>query len=459
MHGLIPSAIAKPPVLQRGKGGSSGIERLHHVLAFEPHFFHSVVAVKTQSDQLPNTKCRSSRWISCLTGYLIVLASVLSAPYPQEGLLTDWTQPNGMHLVLRVYGDEFYARTTTDDGYTVVFDAADQTYYYATMAADGKSLISLGVAADQPPPAGLAKHLKEPKETASAVRAANIQILAPDRAANWRARVKAVQLQRSRAAGLAPAGELATAGEIAAAALAAPITGARVGLMILVQFPDDPETPEIDPVNFPATQAKIDRFCNEIAYTDDGNTGSIRDYFSDQSNGLLTHTQLVTAIVTLPHPRSFYNWSDYPTNTQLRGGPNPSKDGGSSLAGRMLVTDAVAILTAGNFDFSTLSIDSSNNIVATSLLFAGNTSGVWAQGLWPHASSLTAKINVGTAASPRYISRYQCTNVLNSAPVIGTVCHELGHLLMSYPDFYDTDESDGASAGVGSHCLMGGGIT
>ena len=369
------------------------------------------------------------------------MGSAAGAPYPLDGMRTEWVQPDGTHLSLRVIGDEFYARTTTEDGYTVVFDAADKTYNYATIGKDGGSLVSSGITASQGPPLAFKKHLEDSKDNVSALRRANVQKFAPDREKNWAARVTAVKLRRARAAA---AGLPAGAEAAPAAALAAPVAGAMVGLVILAQFPDDPATGDSDPVNFPVTQSKMTRYCNQAGYTDDGNTGSIRDYFYDQSNGQLAFTQLVTAVVTLPHPRNYYNYSDYPANSVLLG---------SGTTGSRLVIDAVARLRSDGFNFSTLSVNASNQVLATSLLFAGNDSGVWAQGLWPHTSWL-ANINVGTSASPRYIAGYQCTNVPDTQPVIGIMCHELSHLLLGYSDLYDYGFE---SEGVGQHRLMGSG--
>ena len=76
---------------------------------------------------------------------LPLINQVESAPYPKEGLQTKWTQPDGTVLQLRVFGDEFYARTETEDGRTVVFNEADQTYHFAKVSADGQSLESNGI--------------------------------------------------------------------------------------------------------------------------------------------------------------------------------------------------------------------------------------------------------------------------------------------------------------------------
>src|SRR5687768_13223836 len=91
-------------------------------------------------------------WISVLIWYCLAVTSALCAPYPKEGKLTKWTQPDGTLLTVKVIGDEFYGRTTTKDGYTVIFDPVSKGYYYATLAADGTTLISTGVLAHQPPP-------------------------------------------------------------------------------------------------------------------------------------------------------------------------------------------------------------------------------------------------------------------------------------------------------------------
>jgi M6 family metalloprotease-like protein len=346
------------------------------------------------------------RGISALFAFVVSAASAVAAPYPPEGLSTRWTQPDGTALSLRVHGDELYGRTTTEDGYTVIFNEADQTYYYAEVAAAaGKDLVKSATPAGKRPPAGVPKNLREPDGKVAEVRQANIRKYIPDREQRWRAR--------------------------AADPGAAPVLGAKIGLTILVQFSD---------VSFPVTQSKIQRLCNEVGYTDNGNTGSIRDYFSDQSMGRLTHTQSVTPVVTLPNPRNYYNYSSYPSTTMLR-------DTGE--AGRLLVRDAITALNAAGFDSSSLTVNGSNQVVATSLLFAGPNSGAWAKGLWPHASSLSAG---GMSLGGKTVFRYQCTNVENSAPVIGTIAHELGHLLLDYPDLYDTD---GGSEGVGEHCLMG----
>jgi len=385
------------------------------------------------------------------TGHLLV-----AAPYGPDGMLIDWVQPDGVHVELRVYGDEFYGRTETKDGHTVVYNAQDKTYYYAKLSVDGQSFVATHRKVLQNPAVDMVKRLRLPRQAAKKISDGNRKKYTPDRAKRWAQKVRAAQLRRGQkkqaddgvgqAQGAAPSdGDgVDGASSVSAVAMAA-TTGSKTGLTILAQFPDDSQTGVVDPINFPTTQLKIDRYCNEAGYTDDGNTGSIRDYFWDQSQTQLTYTQSVTHIVTLPNPRSYYNYSDYPTNATLR-------DTGE--AGRLIISEAIGELQSAGYDFSSLSIDADSNVLATNVMFAGDHSGVWGQGLWPHSWVMSPEINVGSVANPRYIFSYQITNISNDAPTVGTFIHENGHLLLGFSDLYDYG---GESEGVGEHCLMGAG--
>jgi M6 family metalloprotease-like protein len=381
---------------------------------------------------------QSLRFLAVAIACCISFAS--AAPYGPDGHETSWIQPNGKKIELRVFGDEFYGRTETVEGFTVIFNNATQAYEFAKKGGDGQTLKSTGVDATKPAPAGLAKHLDNAKPQIAKIRKERRAKLAGDRDARWKEKVNAVRRLSAVAEGQL---SLKSSDIAVLKAGAAPLVGSKVGLTIIAQFPDDPVTPTADAINFPTTKAKIERYSNGVGYTEDGNTGSIRDYFYDQSLGKLEYTQIVTKIVTLPKPRNYYNFLDYPANKQF----HPE-------AGRVLLTDAIAVLQKDNFDFTGLSTDSSNRAIATNVFFAGKDSGVWAQGLWPHQWSLRTPIRVGTNAKPVSIFSYQMTNIADSSPPIGTFCHENGHLILDYPDLYDYG---GDSEGVGDHCLMGGG--
>lgn len=367
-----------------------------------------------------------------------LMLPLTAAPFGPKGRPVKWTQPTGEKLELRVHGDEFLARTETASGHTVIFNPADQSYHYAALAANGKSLVPSGIPAHLPPKLGLAKGLDFPKEQAQAIASGNFRKFAAGRLQKWSERVNAVR--QLRAGGAPLDGARAAAGF---APNAAPMTGDYRGLTILVQFPDDKETSGADPVRFPSSRSKIINYCNQVGYRENGNSGSVREYFLNQSIGRMDYSQKVTTIITLPNPRNYYNYSNYPRNTIFR-----------EDAGRVLLLDAIAVLKSQNFDFSGLTTDADGNALATNIFFAGPDSGVWAQGLWPHQWSLADPVEVGTTAEPIAIYNYQITNIEDDAPVIGTFIHENGHLILNYPDLYSYVNQ---GEGVGRHCLMGSG--
>jgi M6 family metalloprotease-like protein len=358
-----------------------------------------------------------------------------AAPYPPEGRPITFTQPNGKKLKLRVFGDEHYARTETLDGHTVVYNAARNQYNYATVVADGSAFSAVGKAVGGPVPAGLTKHADLSVAKIGELERASRQRFDQGRTQRWDNQVKNYQAAKAAKAGPNANSQKA----------AAQVVGRKVGLTILVQFPNDPRTKGADPVNFPTNRAKAERYCNEPGYSDDGNSGSIRDYFYDQSLGKLTYTQSVTQIVTMPKPRNFYNFSDYPANNV------PFLDVTEPV--KLIIAEAVSRLKAANYDFTNLTVNANGEALATNIFFAGSDSGVFGRGLWPHNSRIPP-VSVGTAARPVFLSNYQITNADSSALVIGTFCHENGHLLLGYPDIY---ANTGEGQGVGRHCLMGSG--
>jgi hypothetical protein len=68
-------------------------------------------------------------------------------------------QAQGPDVELVVYGDEFYARYETPDGFPVVYDAERGQFSYARL--DEGRFVSTGVPATAPPPTGLVRHAQE----------------------------------------------------------------------------------------------------------------------------------------------------------------------------------------------------------------------------------------------------------------------------------------------------------
>ena len=68
-------------------------------------------------------------------------------------------QRGGDEAQLRIFGDEFYARYETLDGYSAVFDKDIGCYCHALLAVG--RFVSSGTPIRKPPPTRLQKHLKE----------------------------------------------------------------------------------------------------------------------------------------------------------------------------------------------------------------------------------------------------------------------------------------------------------
>ncbi len=419
---------------------------------------------------MKNNRCWKSLTTGCRFALLTVLAGVVfcvatSSAAPMNGLESRYTQPDGTSIMLKFFGDEFYARTETADGYTVVFDPDTKAYYFAALSPDGNELVSTGQEVGKADPAkrGIAKSLKINPESRAAKakkRYAELEAVVQQEA-RWNAVKKASRkyhelkkrVKEQEKAGkkgfVIPLGTIFPDSEIPAAPpitsasegegtvtveppieLAPPsftLTGNVVGLTILVDFSDEPGTV--------VTQAQVDDYCNKPNYTGFSNAGSIYDYFSVQSGGNLRYNNNVTYYVRVPHPKTYYNVTTTDCGT----------------CGRLLLNDALDVLLANGYDFSKLTTKSGGYVRACNVLFAGANSGVWSKGLWPHRSGISAK-NVGGG---KYISDYQITDIGTTASLrIGTVCHENGHMLLGYPDLYSYD---GNAAGVGSFSLMDGG--
>ena len=78
------------------------------------------------------------------------------------GELMSFDQENGPEIKLRVFGDEFYARYETEEGYTAIYDEDLGLFTYARLK-DGRFLSS-GLDLSRSPPPDLEKHLEESDE-------------------------------------------------------------------------------------------------------------------------------------------------------------------------------------------------------------------------------------------------------------------------------------------------------
>jgi M6 family metalloprotease-like protein len=369
-----------------------------------------------------------------------------------DGKRSVFLQPDGTAIQLAFYGNEMYTRTETEDGYTVVFDPETKAYYYAELNAQGDAFRSSGhrVGPVIPKKNALPKGLKlnpAARKAKALARYEQLEAVRQEipRRTQIRQQVKAYKAYQkllrekpptksakalSASAAFAP-GPIAGGGPgpIALGPPNNPPTlGDLVGLTILVDFSDEPARTDI-------TTGDIDDYLNKPG-GNWSNSGSVYDYFYVQSNGRLRYNNNVTYYVRVPQPKSYYN------DTSLSSG----------IAGRLLLNDAVTQLLTDGYDFSGLSTDGSGRVIACNIFWAGNDSGVWAKGLWPHRWVVSPQIDIGGGMK---IYDYQATNIgASGTPKIGTFCHENGHMVGKYSDYYDYG---GESRGVHAFCLMSAG--
>ena len=186
-----------------------------------------------------------------------------------------------------------------------------------------------------------------------------------------------------------------------------PLSGNIRGLTLLIDFPD---------VNCSITKQDIDDMLNQTGYTGYENSCSVKDYFYRCSGGELTYTNAVADYYTAPNNKSYYDDNSSFYDNQARTDA--------------LIKDALEELESNGFDFSTLTVDSENNVLGLSVLYEGNPS-YQSRGLYPHVTDY-ASIQVGGVNFKTYL----ISNIGIDDLEIGTFIHETGHSLCKWPDNY-----------------------
>lgn len=302
---------------------------------------------------------------------------------------------------LRIFGDEFYGRYETLEGYTVVFDKDYGGYCYALLAAG--RFVSSGVPIGKPLPDGLRKHLKEEPDVRNEKFEQNYNLFRP----------REIDPDSSGTRTIGPDDGLLDGRKLH--------QGNVRGLTIIVDFDD---------VTTSISREAVEEMFNAANYNANGNFCSVNEYFKIVSSGKLNYVNTVVGPVKLSKRRSHY----------IR---------------NLLVKEALDIaVDEFNIDLSDFDSREEGIVDAINFLYAGNSQ--YNGDLWPHNS--VAQLQYGTVRS----HYYQLTGLGSHAVDlrIGTICHENGHLLCRFPDMYDYGKRDGdseKSQGIGRYCLMGSG--
>ena len=213
--------------------------------------------------------------------------------------------------------------------------------------------------------------------------------------------------------------------EVAAKASSLTLGSHRIPV-ILVEFQDDRFSVD-------SPQAAFDALLNEEGYSDNGGTGSVRDFYVENSHGLYDPVFDVYGPYLLSKNRSSY---------------------ANNAAGAL--QEACTALNS-SVDFSQYDSDGDGYIDMTLMYYAGynQAEGADATHIWPHQGSVYS----GTRMDGKYLGTYFCTSELKGVSGtrmcgIGTTTHEFAHSL-GLPDFYDTDYgTNGEAGGLYSYSTM-----
>lgn len=208
----------------------------------------------------------------------------------------------------------------------------------------------------------------------------------------------------------------------------AAVTGSRRALVLLVDFSDN-------------TASKVPQHYKDMLFSSNTYSGgSMRDYFTEASQGHLTLTGEVSGQggptsgwYRAPNPYTYYTNNNFGTGTYPR---NTQK-----------LVEELVDLAAPHVNFKDYDNDNDGFVDALFIVHAG--SGAEATGnknhIWSHKWGINPKSVDGVKVSTYSIEPEDGE--------IGVFCHELMHVL-GLPDLYDTDYT---SAGTGRWDLMAGG--
>ena len=175
-------------------------------------------------------------------------------------------------------------------------------------------------------------------------------------------------------------------------------------------------------------QTAFTNLMNETGYSDNGGTGSVRDYYSDNSHGVFIPTFDVAGPYLVSKSASYY------------AGSNGTENAEEAFYEACQQANS-------DVDFSNYDSDGDGLVDTIFFYYAGyNQAEGAANTIWPHQYSFKWTSYADSTFDGKKLGSYSCTSELKGTSGtnmcgIGTACHEFGHA-MGLPDFYDTDYDD-----------------
>lgn len=316
---------------------------------------------------------------------LMLLVSVVTMAVPADKTPVQIKQPNGKNLTLILSGDERLNWANTLDGYTLLHDK-EGSWVYAIRDAEGNMV----------PSSVLACNEQERSQTELAFLS-NVE----KNMFFSSSQIEAKKIENEKK--FSP---------IKKAYTDIPTVASDSILVILVGYSDK------------AFQYTAQDFYNYFAQDNYRGTGSLREYFYDQSGGKFDMKFRVVGPYTLNHPSSYY-----------------------ANNGQYLARDAINAADADvNFaNYANVTSGSVNRVGCVFVMYAGTpqSSTGNADEVWPHQSDVPNSIVKDGVRFSHYVCGPEKATASHMG-AIGTMCHEFGHAL-GLPDHYDTYNNGGGS--------------
>ncbi len=342
------------------------------------------------------------------------LLAISAMAVPAKRTVRTVTQPDGKQLTVRLVGDETLHFYQTLDGKPLV-RLADGSFSYARL--EGNTLVAANA---------LAHEVADRTAAETALLADNDGLLnSLSQLHRQRLSLRnASRIKRLEARKAASRTKRATAQD-----------EVKRGLVILVNFQDVK-------MNSANTHDVFNEMFNKVGYTGNGNSGSVHDYFYDQSYGQCNIQFDVVGPVTVSQKLSYYGGND--------------SYGNDKNAGQM-VYEACKLVDS-QVNFKDYDWDGDGEVDQVFVVCAGQSEsfdGNDTDCIWPHEYYIS-QYGYSLTLDGVKIDNYGCSTELfedskSRMDGIGTACHEFSHC-MGLPDLYDTDYSGGF--GMDSWSLM-----
>ncbi len=352
-----------------------------------------------------------------------------------------FTQPDGTQISLRLIGDEYFSMFVSLNDYPLI-KSADGFFYYAVPDNNGEYVLSKYRATNEPVTDPmlksilskiqkrdvgdyLYKKIKEKRE--------ELYKLNTIKSLNSLNKTSTNPLEQ----------QVATEVEAYSSQRRSTIASKKdfKGLVLVVEFTDQKLNK-----NYPFTV--FDEMANQVGYTDYGFSGSVRDYFYDQSYGQFEPTFDVVGPISLPQNMEYY------------GGVDPATQARDKNVPELVVTACQIAKTQYGTDFSKYDQDNDGLVDMIYVIFAGysQAQGANENTIWPHAWDVRYRAGTYTI-DDKILATYACSSEMSFTEGdhingIGTLVHEFSHIL-GLVDVYDVNYS--GNYGMGSWDLMSGG--